>query len=141
MNTTEKKMIQRIFPVVRYRDARGGIEWLNKALGFTEHVVYDNDDGTIAHAELALAGNLIMLGAVKENAFGTSGKEPSGVTASSIYIALENAGAVDAVYARAKSAGAEITRELTDMDYGSHEFSVRDPDGHLWSFGTYRPEV
>ena len=28
---------------------------------------------------------------------------------------------------------------LTDLDYGSRDFSVRDPEGNLWSFGTYRP--
>ena len=28
---------------------------------------------------------------------------------------------------------------LTDTDYGSRDFSVRDPEGNLWSFGTYRP--
>jgi uncharacterized glyoxalase superfamily protein PhnB len=30
-------------------------------------------------------------------------------------------------------------RELIDTDYGSREFSVRDPEGNLWSFGTYNP--
>ena len=37
--------------------------------------------------------------------------------------------------------GAEIVRELTDTDYGSHDFGVRDPEGHVWSFGTYRPQA
>jgi uncharacterized glyoxalase superfamily protein PhnB len=30
-------------------------------------------------------------------------------------------------------------RELEDMPYGSREYSVRDPEGNLWSFGTYDP--
>jgi uncharacterized glyoxalase superfamily protein PhnB len=30
---------------------------------------------------------------------------------------------------------------LVDTDYGSRDFSVRDPEGNLWSFGTYRPET
>ena len=42
-------------------------------------------------------------------------------------------------YQDAKAAGAEITRELQDMDYGSREFSARDPEGNVWSFGTYDP--
>ena len=29
--------------------------------------------------------------------------------------------------------------ELTDTDYGSRDFSVRDPEGNVWSFGTYAP--
>ena len=28
----------------------------------------------------------------------------------------------------------------TDQDYGSRDFSARDPEGNIWSFGTYRPE-
>ena len=33
--------------------------------------------------------------------------------------------------------GAEIVRGLRDEDYGSRGFTVRDPEGNLWSFGTY----
>ena len=32
-----------------------------------------------------------------------------------------------------------VVRELSDTDYGSREFSVRDPEGNVWSFGTYEP--
>lgn len=46
----------------------------------------------------------------------------------------------DAHHAAAVAAGAKIVRELEDMDYGSREYSARDPEGNLWSFGTYRPE-
>jgi len=45
-----------------------------------------------------------------------------------------------AVYARAAAGGAEITREMADADYGSRGFTVRDPEGNLFSFGTYRGE-
>jgi uncharacterized glyoxalase superfamily protein PhnB len=54
----------------------------------------------------------------------------------SLYVIVEDP---DAVYERAKAAGAEITREPQDMDYGSREFSARDPEGNAWSFGTYDP--
>ena len=45
----------------------------------------------------------------------------------------------DAQYGRAVDAGARIVRELEDMPYGSRDFSARDLDGNLWSFGTYDP--
>ena len=54
-----------------------------------------------------------------------------------MYVVIEDA---DAHYARAKAAGAEIVRELEDQDYGSRDYSARDFEGNLWSFGTYRPE-
>jgi uncharacterized glyoxalase superfamily protein PhnB len=44
----------------------------------------------------------------------------------------------DALYERAVAAGAEVLREPADTDYGSREFAVTDPEGNLWSFGTYR---
>jgi uncharacterized glyoxalase superfamily protein PhnB len=44
----------------------------------------------------------------------------------------------DALFARATAAGAEVVRGLKDEDYGSRGFTVRDPEGNHWSFGTYR---
>ncbi len=119
--------MQSIYPSVRYNDAKAAIAWLKSALGFEEHVVYPGEGESIAHAQLQIAGNLVMLG--------------SGGFAGAIYIALETPAAIDAAYARAKAAGAEIVRELQDTDYGSRDFGVRDPEGHIWSFGTYCPQA
>jgi uncharacterized glyoxalase superfamily protein PhnB len=127
MNTTQNQTAQRIYPAVRYKNAKAAIDWLAAALGFQPHEICEGEGDSIAHAELKLAGNLIMLGSVKDDPRDT------------IYIALDTPADVDACYARAKSAGAEIVREPQDTDYGSHEFGVRDPEGHTWSFGTYRP--
>jgi uncharacterized glyoxalase superfamily protein PhnB len=41
---------------------------------------------------------------------------------------------VEAHYARTTAAGAEVVHEPTDMPYGVREYSVRDPEGGLWSF-------
>jgi uncharacterized glyoxalase superfamily protein PhnB len=54
---------------------------------------------------------------------------------SSIYVVTD---APDALFDRATAAGAEVVRGLRDEDYGSRGFTVRDPEGNLWSFGTYR---
>ena len=47
---------------------------------------------------------------------------------------------IDAIYERAKVAGAQITAKPHDTDYGSHDFAARDPEGNRWTFGTYRGE-
>jgi uncharacterized glyoxalase superfamily protein PhnB len=47
----------------------------------------------------------------------------------------------DGLFALARAAGAEITSELHDTDYGSRDFAARDPEGDRWSFGTYRGEL
>lgn len=47
---------------------------------------------------------------------------------------------VDVLHARVAAAGAEITTELHDTDYGSRDFGISDPEGNRWYFGTYRGE-
>jgi uncharacterized glyoxalase superfamily protein PhnB len=119
-----------IIPTLRYKDAKGAIDFLERAFGLERKAVYENDDGTVGHAELTYGRGMVMLG--------TSGAgDPQFETNhSSIYVIVEDP---DAVYGRAKAAGAEISRELEDMDYGSREFTARDPEGNVWSFGTYDP--
>ncbi len=115
---------QNIFPAIRFADSDAALEWLGEAFGFETRAAYRDDRGVIHHAELSLGPGTIMLGTGDPSAHG-------------IYIAVED---VDAHYRKAKAAGAEITRELEDTPYGSREYSARDPEGHGWSFGTYRPE-
>ncbi|MDP9341128.1 MAG: VOC family protein [Actinomycetota bacterium] len=126
-----------VFPFLRYEDAPAAVEWLCAAFGFEKRLVLPNDDGTIAHAELGLGPGVVMLGS-------THGQDPlelrsprslGGMT-QGIYIAVDD---VDAHYERARAAGAEIVRVPEDQDYGSREYAARDPEGHIWTFGTYRP--
>ncbi|MGH9606049.1 MAG: VOC family protein [Terracidiphilus sp.] len=128
-----------VIPALRYRDAPAAIEWLSRVFGFARHAVYANPDGTIAHAELVLGGGMIMLGSAKDDEYGRNFKSPheiGGVETRSAYIVVPDA---DEVYARAQSAAAAILRPIQDMDYGSREFTIRDPEGHSWSVGTYDP--
>jgi len=128
-----------VIPAFRYRDAPAAIEWLCSVLGFTRHAVYEGANGEINHAELALGGGMIMLGSMKDDEHGARFRAPGelgGAETSSTYIVVPDA---DAVYARAQAAGATIVRPLQDMDYGSREFAVSDPEGHSWSVGTYDP--
>ncbi len=136
--TTSVQPTQRIYVALRYADPNAAILWLNRVLGFEERVAYRGDDGQVVHAELALHGECIMLGSVKDDENGKSPRTLGGVT-SSVYIALDSAAEVDALYERAAAAGADITRAPNDTDYGSHEFGLRDVEGHVWGFGTYRP--
>ena len=123
--------MQTIFPALRYRDGSAAVEWLGKVLGFETLMSVPGPGGKVAHAELSFRCGVIMLGAGKHGA-----DNPWDEVTQGVYVYVED---VDAHHARAKAAGAEIVRELQDTDYGSREYSVRDPEGHLWSFGTYRP--
>jgi uncharacterized glyoxalase superfamily protein PhnB len=127
---------QTIFPALRYRDSDAALSWLAQAFGAEPVEVHRDAQGRIAHAELKLGDELIMLGTSTEDAcLGGTRPDPRAGTVS-LYIAVTDP---DAAYDRAAGAGAEVARELTDTDYGSREFSVHDLEGNLWSFGTYNP--
>lgn len=141
MAETREMTTQRIYPAIRYVDARAAIAFLGSAFGFEPHVVYDAPDGSVAHAELALGDQFIMLGTSRNDRYPVrSPREVGGVTGGT-YVALDDASAIDALHRRAVAAGAEVLDPPHDTDYGSHDFSARDPEGHVWSFGTYRPGV
>jgi uncharacterized glyoxalase superfamily protein PhnB len=125
-----------MFPVIRYRDPDAAIEWLGRAFGLDERVVYRDDSGKVMHAELELGGGLIMLGQADSSGWmGGSAPEPLGSTVS-LYVVIDDP---DAHHDRAVAAGATVVRELEDQSYGSREYSARDLEGNLWSFGTYSP--
>jgi uncharacterized glyoxalase superfamily protein PhnB len=120
-----------VIPTLRYRDARAAIDWLCDAFGFTRHGVYEGPDGAVVHAELRHGTGMVMLGPVREG-----GVWPAQPGTGAIYVAVDD---VDAHFGRARETGAEILQEPTDQEYGSREYVARDPEGNLWSFGTYVP--
>jgi uncharacterized glyoxalase superfamily protein PhnB len=127
---------QSIFPALRYADANAAIEWLGEAFGAEPEQVHRGDDGSVQHAELRLGTNLVMVGEAREAGWlGGEEGEPLRSTIS-LYVVVADP---DAHHDRAAAAGARIVRELDDMDYGSREYSARDLEGNLWSFGTYDP--
>ncbi|MGH6882189.1 VOC family protein [Hypericibacter sp.] len=121
-----------IFPALKYKDGEAALGWLTQAFGFTRQAAYPNPDGSLAHAQMTYGAGMIMLGSGgKPDPKNPWSSEPLGV-----YVQVED---IDAHYAKAKAAGAVIVRELADTGYGAREYSARDLDGHLWSFGTYDP--
>jgi uncharacterized glyoxalase superfamily protein PhnB len=124
---------QTIFPALRCHDPDAALTWLTDAFGAKEKTLHRDDHGKIRHAELRLGENLIMFGQYGADGFlGGSAPNPRAGTIS-LYIAITDP---DEHYERARLAHAEVVRELVDTDYGSREYSVRDLEGNLWSFGT-----
>lgn len=128
----------RLYPTMRCRDTGAMIRWLTDVVGFTERVSYRDDSGSIHHAELAYGPSLLMIGQCREDDYGRLVGDIGGRRTDALYLAVDDP---DALYARIKAAGGKIEMELHDTDYGSRDFACRDPDGNLWSFGTYRPRA
>lgn len=120
-----------LYPCVAYRDARAAIAWLERAFGFARMAVHPEEEGPVVHAELAFGGGVLMLSTLEEKDAALPKRR---FNAPYVYVTDP-----DAHHARAVAAGAEVTRELQDTDYGSREYCARDPEGNEWSFGTYRP--
>jgi len=119
---------------MRATDARALIKFLVEAFGFEETVVYGEGD-RVDHAQLSWPlGGGIMLGSADRGPDDKWSLPPGTFGA---YVVADD---IDALHDRAVKAGAEIIRAPHTTDYGSHDFAARDPEGNLWSFGTYRGE-
>jgi uncharacterized glyoxalase superfamily protein PhnB len=126
---------------LRYQDAPKAIDWLCRAFGFDRHLVVPGEGDTIAHAQLTFGRGMIMLGSSGAHGGGfdelvKAPGEVGGVGTQSLYVIVDDA---DAHLARALAAGAEIVLDIEDKDYGGRGYTCRDPEGHVWSFGTYDP--
>lgn len=121
----------KIYPALKYRDAPAAVAWLEKAFGFERKMIVPGPGDSVAHAEVGLGEGIVMLGSEREPEPGNPWCAESG-----IYVAVDD---VDAHHERARAAGAEIVMPLRDTDYGAREYTARDCEGRLWSFGTYKP--
>ena len=126
-----------IIPAMHYRDDFAAIDWLCDVLGFTRHLFVPDGKSGVAHAELTLGNDMIMLGSHRVEA-GDSVVAPIAAEywTQSTYIV---AGDIEASYERAKAAQADIVSDLEEQHYGGGLFSVRDPKGQLWDIGSYDP--
>ena len=126
-----------VWACVNYVDARAAIRFLVEGLGFVSTATYTDpdDESSVVHAELRWPeGGGIMLGTANREDSEFS-RTPTGVA--SVYVVTDDP---HPILDRAVAAGATVMRGMHDEDYGSTGFSVRDPEGNIWSFGTYRGE-
>ena len=131
-----------VIPALRYRDALAAIDWLCRCFGFERQMVVTGEDGrTVHHAQLTLGGGMVMLGSADNAAseYGRHIRQPDeigGCETQSPYVIVSDA---DDVYRRVLAGGGQIVIEIKDEDYGGRGFTCRDPEGRLWSVGTYDP--
>lgn len=128
-----------VVPVMRYRNLPAAIDWLCAAFGFEKHQVTVADNGTILFAQLIFGNAMIMVGPVRTSAFDKLLRQPDEVGGAETQVCYFFVADAHAHSARAKAAGAEIIFDIEDAAHGGRSYSCRDPEGHLWNFGTYNP--
>jgi uncharacterized glyoxalase superfamily protein PhnB len=125
---TEQK--QTIFPMLDYEDAAAAIEFLTLAFGFEEQSRMEGEHGTVAHAELSLDGQVVMLSSVWRDG-GFSTPLELGGNHSQLFCVVAD---VDKHCQTAREAGAIVIGEPQDQEYGYRTYRATDPEGHRWYF-------
>lgn len=137
--TAPASTVSTIIPCLRYRDAPAAIAWLQRAFGFRAQAVYADGD-TVHHAQLVFGNGMVMLGSVDPHSdWGRQSVQPDeigGRQTQNICVVVADP---DTHYARALAAGAERVIDIADQDYGGRGYACRDPEGHVWWFGSYDP--
>ncbi|HET6545132.1 MAG TPA: VOC family protein [Rhodanobacteraceae bacterium] len=141
MTSTPMNTGSTVIPCLRYRDPKAAIEWLCKAFGFDRQAVYEDDEGKVMHAQLTFGNGMVMLGGVSDTEFGRHMAQPDEIGGRETQCACVIVADCEAHHARAMAAGAEIVDALETKDYGGTGYSCRDPEGHLWYFGSYDPWI
>ena len=137
--------MQRIVPMIAYEDAAAAIDWLTTAFGFREREEQRHTDhaGTVTHAELERDGAIVMLATPNEQYQGpkrhrgtceAAGRwQANPWVVDGLFVTVDD---VDAHYAQATSAGADVIRPLEDNpEAGMRLYTAEDPEGHRWMFG------
>ena len=124
---------------MQYRNATKAVDFLCAAFGFTTKNVFKDEAGEVNHAELQLGNAMIMIGPRTNSPFGRMVKTPLEIgnfNTHAIYVVVED---IESHYQKAIENGATIMLELVEQEYGGKDYTCKDLEGYLWSFGTYNP--
>ncbi len=128
-----------IWGIVQAADAPAMIRFLTEVIGFEAALVVEGEPGIVEHSQLAWPeGGVVQVGTA-HRAGNVFSDRPAPGTQSLYVITADPA----AVLERCRAAAVEIVRDLEEPDYdpGGRGFAIADPEGNLWSFGTYAGEV
>ena len=118
-----------------YRDIAAAHAWLVDVLGFGagELTLAEDGSGRAVHGEVYVGDGVVWLHREAPEHRMLSPLATDGNLTASFAVDVDD---VDAHHERVAAAGASIDYPPVDQPYGVREYSVRDPEGHLWSFHT-----
>ena len=123
---------ERVIPVLVDEDLPAAHDCLVSAFGFAPGGVEHDGEGNPVHAEIYLGEQAIWLHrAVPDMELGPPVRAE--VVQGGVVVHVAD---VDEHCARAKAAGAMVTREPDDQPDGQREYEARDAEGHRWWFAT-----
>ncbi|MFB8414022.1 VOC family protein [Streptomyces albidoflavus] len=124
-----------VVPHLLVDDADAALAFYERAFGAEPRFRLDGDQGEVVHAELTVAGAVLMLGDARDDL-----RSPAtlGGTPVILHVYVPD---VDALTARATAAGAELLEGPADQFHGDRTAMLRDPFGHLWIFLTHLEDL
>jgi len=129
-----------VIPHLVVDDGARAIDFYVEAFGATELGRMAGPDGRLVHATVQINGCTVMLADDYPEYCDGQSQTPKalGGTPVTIHLVVPD---VDAAFARAVEAGAEVVMPVDDMFWGDRYGTLRDPFGHKWSLGQPVREV
>ncbi len=119
-------------PMLVCKGAIGAIDFYRRAFGAEELSRLVGPDGNLLHASFRIGNSILML---TEECLPMGARDPRGLGGTPVTIHLAVAD-VDAAFARATAAGANVVMPVAEMFWGARYGVLTDPYGHSWSVAT-----
>lgn len=123
-------MSKQIVGILRL-EHRSTLDWLANTFGFALSQVTPPEGDDLQHAQLTYGTSVLMAS--------QGGRVEQDTGKASTYLTVATDQEVDQGYARAIAAGADSILEPENQPYGGRNATVSDPEGNVWSIGSYQP--
>lgn len=143
MNNTPVKAIpdgyDALIPYLVQRDAAKSIDFYKELFGATElHRMTYPDSTKIAHAEIKIRNNVMMIGEENPQYGAVSPLALNGPSPVHVFLYVPD---VDALFNKAVAMGVKVGMPPMDMFWGDRYCKFTDPFGHNWAVATKKKEV
>jgi uncharacterized glyoxalase superfamily protein PhnB len=120
-----------IYARLAYEDERAALEYLERVFQLAEIREARTDFGDHLLAWLRVGNGVVMIGRANAEVHRIHSPRTLGATTVQMMVYVHD---VDAHFAHASEAGADITMPLQDAFYGERRYEATDPEGHRWHF-------
>jgi len=125
-----------VIPALAFKGANTALKWYLNVFNAREKMRMDAPDGTIAHAEITIDNNVIMIS--EENSQYNSTPKTLGGNSINLCVYVPD---VDAVIKKGVANGARLIAEPKDEFYGDRSGRFEDPFGYVWIVSTHIKDV
>ena len=127
-----------IYPRLAYEDERAAVAYLERVFQLAEIREARTEHGDTMLAWLRIGDGVVMIGHANAEVHRIHSPHSIGNTTVQMMVYVHD---IDAHYAHAVEAGAEITMPIQDAFYGERRYEATDLEGHRWHFGERHDDI